>query len=137
MEEMRMKIIGISMRKGMMARVLVEGNEATKEAIVRKYNDITKESVSNMKELCNRGYGSGNYYEIEVVIEDNSYTPIYFFDDYHKIDVTITNEEQMELEKFVRKWIHKLPDNNDLLLGDCEWADRISNKIPWKYQLAV
>lgn len=131
-----LKIFGITMRNGEIYRLSVKATEAMNEAWLTFLNEGSDEPMTfeqAMKESCYLSNNKGFLVmEIEVDMMRNIYQPMYYFDKYEEFDIEIEDDEKQQLVDFINEWGHKVPDNEELLVGDSEWLDALSNDIPWK-----
>lgn len=130
-------ILGISMKAGNYYRVMVKATEEMNQAwfdmITNEYEeeyDTFEEAMENSCYLSNdKGY---LVIEIEIDIKRNTYSVVYYFDDYEELDVEFTEEDFNQCVDFINEWKDRLPDNKGFKYGDCEWYNLIPDDIPWK-----
>lgn len=138
-----LNILGISMRNGNYFRVMVEStkemNEKWLEIIHKDCDDklITFEEAMKFStvvfESCYTSNKDGYLImEIEIDLDKNTSNVVFYFDDYEDIDIEISKDEYIQCVEFINQWKDKLPDNNELMLGDNEWYEAIPDDVDWK-----
>lgn len=135
-----LEILGITMRNEDTFRVLVKANEDMNQAWLNIINEDEDTPLSFEDAINCSGYASNREgyltMEIEMCPDREDYYVMYFFDDYETLDVELSNEDYQQCIEFINDWGYMLPDNDELFLGDSEWADEIPNDIPWKMNVA-
>ena len=132
-------ILGISMKAGNYYRVMVKATEEMNKAWLdilnedceedEKYNSFEEAMEDTIYISNDKGY---LVIEIEIDIKNNTYSVVYYFDDYEELDVEFTDEDFEQCIDFINTWKDKLPDNEGFALGDLEWYNLIPNDIEWK-----
>lgn len=141
-----LEIFGISMKCGSEFRVMVKATDEMNKAWLDIVNQECEEdeeepflTVEDAMAEGGLGYLSNNYgyLVMEVVIDTDidGYDVIYYFDNYETLDVAINDDEYEQCLAFINEWKDRLPDNEKLCLGDCEWVKRIPDDIPWKHNV--
>ena len=130
-------ILGISMKAGNFYRIQVKATEEMNKAwfdIIKKEYD---EEYTSFEEAIEDSFYRSNdkgflVIEIEIDVKRNTYSVVFYFDDYVELDVEFTNEDFNQCVDFINEWKDRLPDNEGFKLGDVEWYDAIPDDIPWK-----
>lgn len=134
-------ILGISMKAGSFYRVEVKATEEMNKAWLDILNEDCEEDekYKSFEEAINdpcQCYLSNDkgflVMEIEIDIKRNTYSVVYYFDDYKELDVEFTDEDFNQCIDFINEWKDRLPDNEGFKYGDCEWYNLIPDDIPWK-----
>ena len=146
MDDFKFNILGMSMKKGDVCRLVVEGNKAMYEAWLKRINEDWPAPLDLDEALECSEYVSGYskekdayyvWFEIEIcrLTCSNEIHVIYFFDEYEELNVELSEEEKEACITFINTWADKVPDNNVAKLGDGEWLETIPDDIPWKKNL--
>lgn len=130
-------ILGISMKSGNYYRVQVKATEEMNKAWLDIVNEKYEEEYNSFEEaIKDSAYKSNDkgflVIEIEIDIKRNTYSVVYYFDDYEELDVEFTDEDFNQCIDFINEWKDRLPDNEGFKYGDCEWYNLIPDNIPWK-----
>lgn len=130
-------ILGISMKAGNYYRVMVKATEEMNRAwfdmITNEYEEEYDTFEKAMEDSCYLSNDKGYLViEIEIDIKRNTYSVVYYFDDYEELDVEFTEEDFNQCVDFINEWKDRLPDNESFKYGDCEWYNLIPDDIPWK-----
>ena len=131
-------ILGISMKAGNFYRMQVKATEEMNKAWLDILNeDCDEDEKYTFEEAMKDSVYTSNdkgylVMEIEIDIKRNTYSVVYYFDDYEDLDIEITEEEFNQCVDFINEWKDRLPDNEGFAYGDCEWYDMIPDDIPWK-----
>lgn len=129
-------ILGISMKAGDYYRVQVKATEEMNKAwldIINEDEELKYSFEEAMRESIYTSNKEGYLVmEIEVYLEENEYSVVYYFDSYEELDVELTEEELLQCVNFINEWKDRLPDNDNYLVADCEWYKLIPDDIPWK-----
>lgn len=134
-----LEILGISMKAGNTYRVMVKATEEMNKAWLDILNEDCYENgkyssfEDAIEDSCYASNDKGYLViEIEIDIKRNTHAVVYYFDDYEDLDIELTIDEFNQCVDFINEWKDRLPDNEDLMLGDSEWYDLIPDDIPWK-----
>lgn len=130
-------ILGISMKAGNYYRVQVkateEMNKSWLDILNKEYEEKYNSFEEAIKDSCYKTNDKGYLVvEIEINIKRNTYSVVYYFDDYEELDVEFTDEDFEQCINFINKWKDRLPDNKGFILGDSEWYNLIPNDVEWK-----
>lgn len=129
-------ILGISMKSGNYYRVMVKATEEMNKAwldIINEDEELKYSFEEAMRESIYTSNKEGYLVmEIEVYLEGNEYSVVYYFDSYEELDIELTDEELSQCIDFINEWKDRLPDNDDYLVADCEWYELIPDDIHWK-----